>query len=359
MDPSVQYCPNPNCPDYGKVGAGNIDVHSRVEKRFICGTCGKTFAATYGTPLYRRHLDHQLIAWIVSLLANGCPLQAIVVTFGVDPRTVQDLWRASGQHCQQVHEAKVQKGRLDLGQVQMDEIRHKVQGAVLWIAMAMAVTTRLWLGATVSLRRDKALIVRLVEKVKAAALCRPLLLCFDGLTAYISACREVFRTPLHTGKRGRPRLVPWPDIHLGQVIKRYAQRRVVGVERRIVQGSAAVITHLLRTTQNGGVLNTAFIERLIATFRSRVALLVRRTRHLARKEELMLAATYLVGTVYNFCTYHDALRVPLYVVYRRKEVRRWVERTPAMAAGLTEHRWTVLELLSFKVPPPVPQRTGG
>ena len=359
MDPSAQYCPNPKCPDYGKVNAGNIGVHSRKEKRFICRTCGRTFAATHGTPLYRRHLDPQLIAWIISLLAYGCPLQAIVFTFGVDPRTVRNLWRSSGQHAQRVHEATVQRGRLDLGQVQMDEIRHKIQGAILWIAMAIAVPTRLWLGAVVSTRRDKALIVQLVEKVKAAALCRPLLLCFDGLSAYVSACLQVFRTPVHTGKPGRPRLVPWPDIHLGQVVKRYAQRRVVGVERRIVQGSAAIIACLLEATQNGGVLNTSFIERLIATFRSRVALLVRRTRHLARKAEPALWATYLVGAVYNFCTYHDALRQPLYVVYRRKEVRRWVERTPAMAAGLTDHRWTVLELLSFKVPPPIPQRAGG
>lgn len=359
MDPSVQYCPNSQCPDYGKVGAGNIGVHSRKEERFVCQTCGKTFAATYGTPLYRRRLDRQLIAWIVSLLAHGCPPEAIVATFEVDPRTVQSLWAASGQHCQRIHEAKVQTGRLDLGQVQMDELRHKVQGAVLWIAMALAVTTRLWLGAIVSFQRDRALIVGLVEKVKAAALCRPLLLCFDGFSAYVSACRQVFRTPVRTGKRGRPRLVPWPGIHLGQVIKQYARRRVVGVERRIVQGDASAVARLLEATQKGGVLNTSFIERLIATFRSRVALLVRRTRYLARKEGKVLAATYLVGTMYNFCTYHDALRVPLYVVYRRKEVRRWVERTPAMAAGLTDHRWTVLELLSFKVPPPVPQRAGG
>ncbi len=62
MNPSVQYCPNPKCPDHGKVNAGNIGVPSRKEKRFICRTCGRTFAATYGPPLYRRHLDPQWIA---------------------------------------------------------------------------------------------------------------------------------------------------------------------------------------------------------------------------------------------------------------------------------------------------------
>jgi hypothetical protein len=122
-----------------------------------------------------------------------------------------------------------------------------------------------------------------------------LVVVLDGLSAYLSACRQAFRLPVHTGKPGRPRLVPWPDVHLGQVIKRYAQRRVVSVERRIVQGSAAVVAWLLRATQNGGVLNTAFIERLIATFRSRLALLVRRTRHLARKMDWVEEAVYLIG----------------------------------------------------------------
>ena len=84
----------------------------------------------------------------------------------------------------------------------------------------------------------------------------------------------------------------------------------------------------------------------------------RRTRHLARKMERVEGAVYLVGTVYNFCTHHDALRQPLYIVHRRRPVRHWVERTPAMAAGLTDHRWTVLELLN-KVPPSLLQRAGG
>jgi len=350
MDTSNLFCPNPDCPAYGQVDAGNIGVHSRKEQRYRCRTCGKTFAATHGTPLYRLHHDRQLFGWVISLLSHGCPKEAIVATFDLDPRTVDRWWRSSGQHAQQIHQALVQRPR-NLLQVQLDELRHKVQGAVLWIAMAIMVSTRLWLGATVSQRRDTDLIVRLVSLVKASALCRPLLLCFDGLSTYITACRRVFRTPLRTGQRGRPRLVPWPDLYLGQVIKQYARRRVVGVRRRRVQGSQAQIAQLIRRSQGKGTLNTAFIERLNATFRSRLALLVRRTRHLARKVDRVEAAIYLVGTVYNFCTYHDALRQPLYYAEGRRERRRWVPRTPAMAAGITDHRWSILELLSYRVSP--------
>jgi len=59
---------------------------------------------------------------------------------------------------------------------------------------------------------------------------------------------------------------------------------------------------------------------------------------------------YLMGSVYNFCTYHNSLRVPIYLPGNR---RRWISRTPAIAAGITDHLWTVEELLSFRVPLPL------
>jgi hypothetical protein len=128
--------------------------------------------------------------------------------------------------------------------------------------------------------------------------------------------------------------------------------------RRVVQGVEAQIETLLQKTQDGGVINSAYIERLNATFRSRIAALVRRGRALARQIPTLHDGMYLVGTVYNFCTYHKSLRVPLYLSNYR---RRWLHRTPAIVAGITDHRWTVEELLSFRVPPPPwrpPKRRG-
>jgi len=102
-------------------------------------------------------------------------------------------------------------------------------------------------------------------------------------------------------------------------------------------------------SQSGGVLNTAYIERLNATFRARLAGLVRRTRALVATLETLEAGMYLVGCVYNFCSWHQSLRVPLYVLGSRGEQRRWVGRTPAMAAGLTDHRWSVEGWLAYQV----------
>jgi len=195
----------------------------------------------------------------------------------------------------------------------------------------------------VSVKRDKALIARLVAKVKACALYGPLLLVTDGFKSYVWAWQKAFRTPVWTGKKGRPALLAWSGIVIGQVVKQYQKGHVVGVAHRLVAGSKAQMQALLPA---GQVLNTAYIERLNATFRQRLGSLVRRSRCLLRQSATLEAGMYLVGTVYNFCTPHKSLRQAC-LAGRRK----WVERTPAMAAGITNEVWTVSELLTYRVPP--------
>jgi hypothetical protein len=95
------------------------------------------------------------------------------------------------------------------------------------------------------------------------------------------------------------------------------------------------------------VINTAYIERLNATCRERRAPLARRCRALARHTLTLEHGMSLVGTVYNFCTYHTSLRLAAQTTGTGA-----TNRTPAMAAGITDHGWTVQELLSFPVPPP-------
>jgi hypothetical protein len=150
-----------------------------------------------------------------------------------------------------------------------------MQKAVVWLAMALQVSTRLWLGATLSTHRDA-----LMQRVRAGALCRPMLFCVDGFRAYLGAIQTVFREPVPTHPVGRLQLRPWDGIHIAQVVKEYAQGHVIGVVQRIVQGTEAQVNHLLRTTQGDGVINTAYIERLNATFRAHLAGLVRPGRSL-------------------------------------------------------------------------------
>jgi len=232
MNPQQVFCPNPDCSSRGIVGAGNIGIKSQKQRRYLCKTCHKSFAQTKGTPLFGLKQPHSLFVLVVTLLAFGCPPQAIVAAFGLDERTVSDWQQKAGGHCEQVHQAFVEQPR-DLVQVQADEIRVKfAKKLVVWMAMAIQVPTRLWLGGVVSQHRDQSLIDRLAEKVKACALPRPLLLATDGLASYVSAWKKVFRTPVHTGQRGRPLLLAWPEIVIGQVIKRHRAKRLVEVEKK-------------------------------------------------------------------------------------------------------------------------------
>jgi hypothetical protein len=281
----------------------------------------------------------ETVSLVVTLMAHGCPLQAIVVAFGYDARTVACWLTRAGSQGQAVQEHLVEQPR-DLGQVQADELRVKKQGGVVWMALAMMVKTRLWLAGEVSEQRARPLIRRLIERVRPCAAHQPLLICPDGLVSYIRAIRETFRDPVHTGKGGRPRLRPWRHVLLAQVVKRYEQRRGGATDRRIIDGTPARVETLRRRSPGDGVINTAYIERLTATFREHLAPLARRSRALARRTLTLHHSMYLIGTVYHCCTPHASLT----------PMRGGT--TPAMAAGITDHCWTIQELLSLHVPPP-------
>ena len=309
MDPQVQFCPNPHCPASGQTAQGNIKVHSYPQRRYRCSICRKTFAATTGTPFYRLHKAPALFVCVVTLLAYGCPTQAVVAAFGLDERTVAAWQDRAGAHAQAVHHHFLRTSVVDLQHVQADEICGKTAGGRCWLAMAMAVPYRLWLGGVVSPVRDLHLIQHLVDLVRLAwTPGRTLLICVDGLASYVTAFWKAFREKVHTGRRGRPPYRLPRGVLLGQVVKSHSGRRLVEVVRRVVWGSIGRIGRVLERTGTGRQINTSYIERINATFRSRLASLVRRGRGLAHKVETLELGMYLVGCVYNFCTEHCSLR---------------------------------------------------
>jgi transposase-like protein len=357
MNPQTQFCHNPQCPARGQRGQGNIRVHSPIAQRYRCTTCGQTFAATKGTPFYRLRTAADLVTVVLTLVCHGCPIQAIVAAFGLDERTVAAWVTRAGQHGQQVHQHVVQQGHVDLQHVQADELWVKLVGRRVWMAMALAVPSRLWLGGVISAQRDLPLITTLVQLVRSCARTLAILVCVDGLASYVTALLHVFRHPVRTGRRGRPRLVLEQGLLLGQMVKRYARRRVVSVERRMIRGTEEAIATVLAATHTGTGINTAYIERLNATFRASLAPLVRRGRAIAHTEAVLTAGMWLVGCAYNFCWRHESLRIAAPV----GACWKWQERTPAMAAGLTNHRWTMQELMGYQVPLPAwvaPKRRG-
>jgi transposase-like protein len=256
MVPQSQFCHNPDCTAWGQLGLGNIRAQSRKDRRYRWTTCGRTFAATRDTPFSRLKKPAELVTLVITLVCHGCPVQAIVAAFGLDDRTVADCRDRAGRHARQFHDHRVLQGQVELGHVQADELGVKAVARRLRMAMAMAVPSQLWLGGVVNERRDLTLIMAVVGLVRRAAKGLSFLVCVDGLASYVTAFTRVFRDPVRTGRRGRPRLVAIPGPLLGQVIKRHSGRRLVDVTRRAVLGTAEAIAGVLSATGTGSGINT-------------------------------------------------------------------------------------------------------
>jgi IS1 family transposase len=294
---------------------------------------------------------------VILLLAYGCPTQAIVHAFGLDERTVASWQHRAGKHCESVHKEKIERGLLDLIHVQADEIWVKMRGTVVWVALAIMVSTRLWIAGEVSKTRDRDLIDRLMEQVRRC--CKEmvaLLICTDGLAAYPKSILRAFRNKVKNPYGiGASRKEVWPRLYIGTVMKYTVKRRVAEVVRWMTHGQWRKAKKLLKSSKGGKKLNTSFIERLNGTFRERLASFTRKCRHAASKIETVHTGMYLIGCTYNFCFAHHELSKS------KKKGGFGIPCTPAMASGLTSHIWSMKELLTYKVPPPpfpIPKKKG-
>jgi len=325
MRPELIVCPNAACGANDRIG-----VHSQAERRYICHTCGATFSETKGTLLYGLHHPAWLVIVVLTLLAFGCPVPAIVAAFALDERTIAAWQEKAGRHARAVQDELVCAGQVDLGQIQADELYVKTQVGPVWMATAMCVFSRLFIWGAISAHRDERLLTQVMTKVRAAARRgQAILFAVDGLASYPTTILKVFRDPVRTGRRGRPRLVVWADLHIVQVVKHRTGKTVTAITRRVAYGSGHAAQEIMATTQVlVGVINTAYVERLNATLRTWMPGLTRRSRTPARDIALLEARLFWTGVVYNFCHGHASLA-----------------GTPAMAADLTDHIWSVEELI--------------
>ncbi len=155
----------------------------------------------------------------------------------------------------------------------------------------------------------------------------------------------------------KPRWMPIPGLLYAQVVKMMRRRRIAAVKHRVVFGTLEQIKLVLSTC--GWQINTAFVERLNLDIRQRAAAVGRRVNTLCKGEDGLLNQLALFQTYHNFVLPHASLRQPLLVPEVTNSggaVKLWRPCTPAMAAGLTNHVWSLKETLLFRVPPwPQPQ----
>ncbi len=293
--------------------------------------------------------------------------------FEVDPNTVLQWLVEAAEQLQAfsqyvLHDVRVTQVQLDelfallsavkTGEVSEQEALTRLSRSPHWVWAAIDPVTKLLLTVAVG-DRTLAMAQRVVHQVVQvlAPGCIPLFLT-DGFREYTTALLTHFGQWVHLPRRQaagpapKPRWMPLPQLRYAQVIKTVRRRHLVRVSHRVVFGTLGAIQQVLAA--HGWQINTAFIERVNLTIRQHVAAVGRRVTTLCKHEAGLRQQLAVYHVYYNFCLPHTSLRQPLShpePTNGSGSAKQWRPQTPAMAAGLTDHVWTLREVLMFRVPP--------
>lgn len=373
VDTSSHYCPKEQCAYYGWVGLGNIRAnghpHGSRWRQLECRVCHTYFMETVNTIFYRKRVPAERIWQVLTALAEGLGIRATARVFNLDPNTVEAWLHQAGQQMTAVshyliHDLHLTQVQVDelwalLGQREMDEAGQRRQHSKRWIWTGMDPVSKLWLAYVVGDRSQEyaQLLIHAILLLLAPG-CLPLFIS-DQWSAYGAALLTHFGHWVQLPRRGargplpKPRWLPQPQLLYAQLVKQRLKGRVVAVSHRVVYGSLNAVEAVLQQSV-GQVINTAFMERLNLSIRQHVAALGRKATTLAKGEVGLADLLALYQAYYNFCLPHSALRLPLpqpLPTNGTGSPKKWLPCTPAMAAALTDHLWSMEELLLFRVPP--------
>lgn len=199
-------------------------------------------------------------------------------------------------------------------------------------------------------KRDLDSARRLIEKVKKRSDGFIPFFTSDELPHYENALKMVYGTtevPSCSG-RGRPPMFPViltdPSLDYAQVVKTRRKGKVVKVETKVVLGNPERIEERLKASPVSNKINTSFVERNNSTLRQDCRRLTRKTYGFSKRVDMLEGHINIISAIYHFCRYHYGLKEPLPFQTQR---RKWYYRTPAMVAGITDHRWKIMELLRY------------
>jgi IS1 family transposase len=328
---------------------------------------------THGTRFHGKQAPVELIVRVVACLAEGLGIRATARVFEVDANTVlhwlveaAEQLRAFSVHffCD-LHLEQLQLDEVDAvlrdrkaGAINDDEAIQRLERSPSWVWTAMDPRSKLLVVVDVG-SRTLAMAQRVVHQVTRvlAPGWVPLFLT-DGLKDYGTALLTHFGQWMHparrqdTGPRPQPRWMPLPELLYAQVVKSYRRRRLVGVTHRVVFGTWLAIEQVLARCD--WTINTAFVERLNLDIRQRVAAIGRRVNTLCQGEAGLRDQLTVFQVYHNCILPHASLRQPLLIpeaTSGRGSAKVWRPCTPAMAAGVTDHVWSLKEVLLFRVPP--------
>ncbi len=219
-----------------------------------------------------------------------------------------------------------------------------------WDHTAVDPESRLLL-AWVPGKRDGATCERLIRQVHDRTGGRTdVLLSSDEHAPYETAIGEVYGVSTPRPRRPGPGRPPKPvkvvpaDLCYATVRKRREKGRVVEVVQTLVFGTLDLLGGMLRRSTVSTTINTSFVERNNATDRHQNSRKRRKTYGFSKALGMHRAASYFIGYSYNFCWPVRTLRV-------RQGEGPWQGRTPAMAAGLSDHVWSTKEWITYPAKP--------
>ena len=382
IDTSRHFCPHAGCDYQGWPGLGNLRANGHPSggpwRQFHCTSCGGYVLETHGTIFHGKRASVDLIVRVIACLAEGLGIRAPARVFEVDPNTVLHWLVEAAEQLQaftryflcDVHVKQLQLDELyavirDLkaGEMSEDDALERLEPSRPWVWTAIDPVSKLLVALEVG-PRALEMAQHVVHQVaqRCAPRCMPLWLS-DGFKGYLPAILGHFgcwsQPPRHHAKGPGPKpcWMPLPGLLYAQVIKQYRRKRLVGVTHRVVFGTPEAVKHVLAAC--GWTINTSFVERLNLDIRQRVAAVGRRVNTLCQGEDGSRDQLAVYHVYYNFVLPHASLRQPLAEPIPTNgtgSARVWRPYTPAMAAGLTDHVWSLREVLLFRVPPwPQPQ----
>lgn len=376
MELSTCYCPNRGCSHYGLPGFGDHLVRRGYDEsipRLLCQMCQHTFSARQGTAYFNINADERIYTIASRALAEGNSLRGTGRIVGVDKDTICDWLDKSGRHCRAV--STYLFNNLHIPECQLDELWsfvHKKEAQLTgiekvlmlygdaWVWIAFAPAWRL-VPAFVIGKRVQENADLLIERLKAVSCGFIPFFTSDQLFHYPNALLNGYGVPETLlnipGKRGpkpKAKLLPPSNLLYAQVVKRRQNGRVVEVTKKVIFGAPEAIAACLAASTTSQTINTSFVERNNLTCRQCNGRLSRKVLSFSKDLTWMEKHLWLSLTYYHFVLPHASLAQPLLQPQPTRgsgSPKKIQPVTPAMMAGITDHVWTMEELLSFRVPP--------
>ena len=363
-----QPCPNKNCKCYGQVNQRNISsistymTKSGKRRIFKCSICGERFSETRDTAFFDLKTEEEKVMMALKMILVNVGISGIAFVLGIKEDTVLFWLDKAYKNADAINKALLKE--LPVTHVELDEmwsfVRRKVskksentkpessqetEDGRQWIWISYAPQFRLILAMVVGPRTFETAL-SLIAMTAGIVLGVP---CFfsDGFSCYFNALLEYYHEIKifpKTGQRGRPKepvKEPHSELVYGQMVKEKKNGKLLKITYRIRCGAE-------RLAKLGFKIGTSFLERLNLTIRQSLSPLKRKTLGYSKNRENLKKQTVFFQAFYNFARPHMSLRERICDSEERFQ-KKWNQKTPGMAAGITDHVWTFRELLTVKI----------